>query len=237
MDCYNQFADYYNRLIDCDYDKWSQFLIERGCAGFGFDLACGTGNITFRLAEKGCRMVGVDISPQMLAVAEGKKKNVKNPLFRCQDISDFSHTEKADFVVCVCDGINYLKGEKLVAKTFANVYDCLKEGGRFVFDVSSEYKLKNILGDNFFYEDDDDLTYFWTNSLKKDRVEMELSFFIRQNQLYRRFDERHIQYIYPQSALTRLLEEAGFTGIETFDCYEQKEVGADTQRIVFCAVK
>ena len=82
MDCYNKFANFYNRLIDCDYDKWSQFLIKKGCVGSGVDLACGTGNITFRLAESGCQMVGIDLSPQMLMVAEGKKKNVKNPMFR-----------------------------------------------------------------------------------------------------------------------------------------------------------
>ena len=100
-------------------------------------------------------MVGIDLSPQMLMVAEGKKKNVKNPMFRCQDITSFSVTKPVDFVTCICDGINYVKGQKEVAKVFANVFNSLKEGGRFIFDVSSEYKLKKVLGNNFFYEEDD----------------------------------------------------------------------------------
>ena len=237
MDCYNKFANFYNRLIDCDYDKWSQFLIEKGCVGNGIDLACGTGNITFRLAESGCQMVGIDLSPQMLMVAEGKKKNVKNPMFRCQDITTFSVTKQVDFVTCICDGINYVKGQKDVAKVFANVYAALKDGGKFVFDVSSEYKLKKVLGNNFFYEDDDDLTYFWTNQLKKDSVIMELAFFVKDGNCYQRFDERHVQYIYGEQTLVDLLTQAGFKDIKTFADYQNKQVAKDTQRVVFCATK
>jgi len=237
MDCYNKFANYYNRLIDCDYDKWSQFLIKKGCVGNGLDLACGTGNITFRLADAGCQIVGIDISQQMLMVAEGKKKNVKNPMFRCQDITNLSVTKQVDFVSCVCDGINYVKGIANVKKVFQNVYNALKEGGVFIFDVSSAYKLKKVLGNNFFYEDDDDLTYFWTNQLKKDNVVMELAFFVKDGDVYQRFDERHVQYIYDEQMLVQLLGEIGFSDVQTFADYQNKSVAGDTQRIVFRAVK
>lgn len=236
MSCYNVFADYYNRLIDCDYDKWSQFLIDRGCAGKGIDLACGTGNVTFRLAQKGCTMIGIDLSESMLAVAESKKTNVKNPMFRCQDMTQFTATDKVNFVSCVCDGINYVAPTD-VEKVFANVFGCLQDGGIFVFDVSSAYKLKNILGNNFFYQDEDDLTYFWTNSLKKDRVVMDLTFFIKSGKQYQRFDERHTQYIYAEAQLCDLLKKAGFSSVQTFADYTDGKVKDNTQRIVFCAVK
>ncbi len=36
------------------------------------DLGCGTGNLTMRLARLGLRVVGIDLSPEMLAVAERK---------------------------------------------------------------------------------------------------------------------------------------------------------------------
>jgi ubiquinone/menaquinone biosynthesis C-methylase UbiE len=36
------------------------------------DLGCGTGNMTMRLAQRGLSVVGVDISPEMLAVARRK---------------------------------------------------------------------------------------------------------------------------------------------------------------------
>lgn len=238
MDCYNDFADYYNELMDCDYDKWSQFLVKHGCAGDGADLACGTGNITFRLAAAGCRVIGADVSPRMLAVAESKKRNVTNPMFRLQDMTEFSVTKSLDFVTCVCDGINYLKGSDNVAKTFERVYASLKEGGRFIFDVSSSYKLRQVLGNNFFYEDGDDVTYLWTNKAAKDKVVMDIVFFAKAaDGSYRRFDERHVQYIYEKDLLADLLKKAGFRDIETFDDYNEKPAGGKSRRIVFRAVK
>jgi ubiquinone/menaquinone biosynthesis C-methylase UbiE len=36
------------------------------------DVGCGTGNMTVRLARRGLRVVGVDLSPEMLAVARKK---------------------------------------------------------------------------------------------------------------------------------------------------------------------
>lgn len=237
MNCYNLFADFYNRFMDCDYDKWSQFLVNHGCAGSGADLACGTGNITFRLADAGCDVTGFDISESMLAVAESLKKNQKNPVFVRQSLTDFNAFGKYDFVTCVCDGINYLKSTSEVKKTFQKVYASLKKGGVFIFDVSSEYKIKNILADNVFFEDDDDVTYFWRNSLSKNKVQMDLTFFVKKGELYDRFDETHFQYAYSEETLKNLLGKIGFKNIKTFDCYTQNKPKKTSERVVFTAKK
>ena len=238
MNCYDDFADFYNELMDCDYDKWSQFLVNHGCRGSGADLACGTGNITFRLAAAGCSVIGVDASPRMLTVAEGKKKNVSNPLFRCQNMTEFEVTRPLDFVTCVCDGVNYLVSPADAAGMFGRVYASLKEGGVFIFDISSEYKLRHVLAGNFFYDDGDDVTYLWTNTLKKGVVIMDLTFFAKKSDgSYRRFDERHEQRVYGEKEIVRMLSEAGFSDIRMFDYYTDKPVSAETQRVVFTARK
>lgn len=36
------------------------------------DLACGTGSLSMELARRGCDVIGVDISEDMLSVARGK---------------------------------------------------------------------------------------------------------------------------------------------------------------------
>lgn len=236
MDSYSKLADHYNKLIDCDYDKWSQFLIMHGCKGRGVDLACGTGNVTFRLAEAGCTVVGFDVSSEMLSVAESQKKKIANPTFRRQSMTEFCAEKGQDFVTCVCDGVNYV-GAKGAKETFRRVFDCLKDGGVFIFDISSEYKLKHVLGNGFFYEDGDELTYLWTNSLKKDRVVMELAFFVKEGDVYRRFDERHVQFIHTAEQLQTALKEVGFEKISLFDGYREARPKANSQRIVFCAQK
>jgi demethylmenaquinone methyltransferase/2-methoxy-6-polyprenyl-1,4-benzoquinol methylase len=43
------------------------------------DLCCGTGDLAFALAQRGAAVTGLDFSPQMLAVAEGRGQNRKAP--------------------------------------------------------------------------------------------------------------------------------------------------------------
>ena len=72
---YRDFAYVYDELMkDVDYDAWVDF-IEKVFQTYQVrperivDLACGTGNITSRLASRGYMLTGVDISNEMLGIA------------------------------------------------------------------------------------------------------------------------------------------------------------------------
>ncbi len=64
MGAYQKFALVYDLFMDnAPYDDWTAYILalwERlGVKpGLVLDLACGTGNMTVRLAEKGCDMIG-----------------------------------------------------------------------------------------------------------------------------------------------------------------------------------
>ena len=69
--------DRYARLLSFGQDpRWRSFLVSRIEAGPGdtvLDVACGTGAVAIELARRhGCRVVGVDQSPEMLA--EGRRR-------------------------------------------------------------------------------------------------------------------------------------------------------------------
>ena len=122
----------------------------------------------------------------------------------------------------------------------------MKIGGALLFDVSTAYKLEKILGNEIFFEDYDDVTYFWRNSLhpRKKSITMELSFFVKSSgyseggqELYTRFDEKHEQYIHDFDRLKQLLCSAGFENIEIFDGYGESPVRSDSQRAVFVCRK
>jgi SAM-dependent methyltransferase len=73
----NPVESYHNFLGPALFAPWAKLLIERAAPGPGeqvLDLACGTGIVTRQVAplvgETG-KVVGVDISPDMLAVARG----------------------------------------------------------------------------------------------------------------------------------------------------------------------
>lgn len=79
--------NYFSKTAD-DYDLWYETkvgrFIDRVETKLAFrmlppqegwrvlDAGCGTGNFTFKLARRGCRVTGIDISPDMLRQAQQK---------------------------------------------------------------------------------------------------------------------------------------------------------------------
>lgn len=187
------------------------------------------------LSDLGYKITGVDISPDMIAIAQkNARKTGSHVKFAVQNAEEISLEKKVDFITAICDVVNYIKKP---IDFFKNTYNNLKDGGVFVFDVSSEYKLKKILGDNVYTEECDNVLYVWSNSLYKNRVEMFLSFFRRDDDgRYTRFDEEQTQYIHKEEDLAMLLFEAGFDSVQTFsESYQTVE--KDSERIHFIAKK
>ncbi len=87
-DGYRALASAYDRLnAEVDYEAWSAF-VEAAFDRFlparpriVLDLACGTGRMTFPLADRGYDMIGIDGSADMLAEAEEKNAERRDCLF------------------------------------------------------------------------------------------------------------------------------------------------------------
>lgn len=237
MNCYSVLAKYYDVLMgDFDYDGYVAFL-KSFLSGEGVDLCCGTGNIAIELASY-CTMTGVDYSDEMLNVAAEKaRKAGKKVVWVNQRAEDFAPSHPVDFVTCVCDGFNYLD-YKTLAKTLDKISDYVKVGGKLVFDLSSSYKLREVLGNNTFCEDYDDITYIWNNTFDRDeeRVEMQISFFEKQKgDIYLRIDEEHTQYAHKTQDVINLLKEKW--SVRVYDADTMSEPVEKTQRVLFVATK
>ncbi|WP_234119097.1 class I SAM-dependent DNA methyltransferase [Clostridium hydrogenum] len=245
MEHYREFAHIYDNLIrpDIDYEKWGRYIYSscvRNNVKFNdyIDLACGTGNLT----EKICRLFkntwAVDISDEMLCEAEEKfrEKGLKAK-FVCQDISKLNINKQFDLVTCCLDSTNYITNEENLKNYFSKVRDILKDDGIFIFDINSYYKLTEVIGNNIFDYDDEDVVYVWENTLEDDIVNMYLMFFIRRGELYERFDEEHTERAYTEEILESYLKELGFTVLNKIDCYEETPVKAETERITYIVKK
>lgn len=212
---YEILAKYYDDLMhDFDYDAYEKFIVENlqsVAGGFGYDLASGSGEIALRLKRDGFKVVGGDVSAEMLekATEKAKKERLDVP-FIFADLNNLHLEKKCDFVTAICDGFNYVK-PKNVGATFLKIYDAMNDGGVFIFDVSSRHKLENVLGNNLFFEDDENLTYLWQNTKKGDKVNMELTFFVREGEIYRRFDECEAQYVHKTESICDALSSVGFS--------------------------
>ncbi|MBR5116668.1 MAG: class I SAM-dependent methyltransferase, partial [Lachnospiraceae bacterium] len=114
MNSYTDFAEVYDMLMDdVPYREWAERIIrilrENGIEdGLILDLGCGTGTLTELLAEAGYDMIGVDLSAEMLDVANAKKvESGHDILYLCQDMRAFELYGTVRAVICVCDSINY----------------------------------------------------------------------------------------------------------------------------------
>ncbi len=169
---YTAFARVYDELMDTvDYDAWAAHYARLMAAcgvpekGKCVECACGTGNLTLRLRKKGYQITGTDLSGDMLAAAMEKARGAGETIpFVRQDMRALSVPRRVDCVLSTCDGVNYLTGPEDVRAFFTAAFAALKPGGALIFDVSTPDKLKNTLGNNTLYSDDDSVSYIWRNA-------------------------------------------------------------------------
>lgn len=239
MNSYSNLAFFYEYLFtDFDYDKWAKKvcdIVKKHASDIkGADFGCGTGIITRALKKEGFDVVGCDISNEMLSAAVEESEDLGIEYLN-MDISAIAGLSDLGFITAINDCVNYLSPKKM-DRAFKKVYSALKEGGVFVFDISTEYKLKQIIGNNTFCEDTERVSYIWFNSLKKDRVEMDLVFFVKDGEAYKRAEESHTQYIHSAFDVETSLKNAGFSNIKAIDIFGGK-LTEKSERITFVVKK
>ena len=222
---YTAFASVYDRLMaDVDYPAWAAYYRELlrltgVVSGAVCECACGTGSLTLPLS-KTYEMTGVDSSGDMLSIAVDKARRTGADIpFVQMDMRELALHRPADGVLCTCDGLNYLPGGRATAAFFSAAHKALRPGGALVFDVSTPYKLKHLLGDNFLGEDEGDIAFLWQNRLlaKGCRVDMRLTIFRREpDGRYARIAEEQTQYGHSFASLEAQLLAAGFADVRLY---------------------
>ena len=242
---YGEFAKIYDDLIneDINYDNMVSRIIEIcnehniECKDY-LDVACGTGNVTVRLAKHFKDIYAVDLSEDMLREAFNKLKEnrIKGKII-CQDMTEMQLNRKFDLITSVLDSTNYITDEDDLEKYFSSVKEHLKDDGIFIFDVNSYYKLSEILGNNIYTYSEEDVFYTWENVFEDDMVSMFLTFFVKQGELYERFEEEHFERAYKEEELESALSNCGLKVINKFDGYSNNKVQANSERIVYIVKK
>ena len=240
---YTNLGKFYESIIsDSNYKTFINYvvsLVNNNTNGReGLDVGCGSGILTRQLKKQGYKITGIDNSEEMLFEAKNNAINEGlNITFLKEDIRSLKYFNKVDFITACNDVFNYIQS-KCLAKTFKNLYKLLNKGGVLVFDISSEYKLKNILSNNAFGDDDENLTYLWLNSYNKElnAVEMSLSFFEKIGKNYNRYDETQIQFIHTTNEIDEVLKGVGFKIVNKTD-ENGNELKENSNRIVYLVKK
>jgi SAM-dependent methyltransferase len=129
------------------YDPWSRsvtedvdFYVDRALASGGpmVELAVGTGRIAIPVARAGIRVIGVDASPAMLAVARtaAEQVGVAEQLdLRLGDLREPPVSERVPLVVCPFRSLLHMETEAEKLRALRAARALLEPDGHFVFDV------------------------------------------------------------------------------------------------------
>lgn len=243
-DAYTVLAGWYDRLTaDVDYEKWADYVerhfrrLKRPVRSVA-ELGCGTGSLTGLLARRGYAMTAIDLSPDMLAVAEQKCRGL-DVLFLCQDMSRLTLLEPADAVVSCLDSVNYVTRPAALRRTFRRVYRALAPGGLFLFDVKTPPALEGADGQTCLDEDDGLFCVWRGEYFPKRRVcGYGLDLFVRgADGGWSRGSEYHEEYAYTMDELDGFLREAGFSDIKIYGDKTMRAPKEGAQRVFFAAGK
>lgn len=238
---YVNMAAVYDRLSDVDYTNWADFLegvfAQNGVSPGSrvMDLACGTGSMTLELAKRGYKVSGVDLSAEMLTVAEEKLRPFAVPLYRA-DMRSMPNFGQFDTVVCLCDSLNYLSNVPEL-RTVLSGLQAMKPR-LLIFDLNTTYYLAEVLGNNFFHHVDEEVAYIWENSYDSEAnlCEMDITFFLRQKgNLYTRFEEVHHERAFSLTEVNEVLGQTGWELVQVFNGYRAESAKPDSWRWLFVA--
>lgn len=204
---YESFAYYYDRLMqDVDYEVFLKLVHEYvGKDKTILDAGCGTGMISIPLALEGYSVSGCDLSQDMLINLRHKldKLGISFPIYEA-NIEEDLPIDSYDCILSFLDVINYIPSDKKALKT---VYESLKPGGIFLFDISNVSYFEELIG---YHEEDsfDDFSYKWdVEKGKKPNSVIHHLVFQAHGEI---FQENHYQVTHEVSYYLKILFKLGF---------------------------
>ena len=232
MSCYDALARWYDSLTgDVPYadiaDLYeAEFAADGGEFRLLLDLCCGTGSMTWELAQRGYEMIAADRSVDMLMEAQGKSFDVNaRPLFLCQSAEELDLYGTVDAAVCCLDGLNYIPADTL-REVFRRLHLFIRPGGLFLFDVRTPEFLRSLDG-QVFVDETEDVLCLWRADFDagQNALVYGMDLFSRRGKLWERSGEEHVEYAHETDTLQTMLENAGFGCVRVRDDGPQGNAG------------
>ncbi|HEX9996774.1 MAG TPA: class I SAM-dependent methyltransferase [Abditibacterium sp.] len=222
-------APHYDELMEVvPYDAWCDYVlllfstVEHDPQKL-LDCACGTGNVSFELAKVGIDVTGVDIAPEMIAIAHEKAaQSAQSVRFLEADLTNFDLGERFDCATCLYDSLNYILEPEQLRAAFGRIAAHLEGGGIFVFDMNSDYALTADLFTQANLDPQKSLHYNWQahhdEATRITRVEMNFSRRASNGEL-QTFQEIHRERAYQLDEVREMLISTGWEILKTYDAY------------------
>jgi len=246
---YSEYAWAFDLIIDRPVRKEcaaiATWLVERGVRPGAalLDAGCGTGRYSRELARRGYAVHGIDLSPELVNIAEASLSQSEGVLsFAVGDILA-GQPERYDAILCR-GVLNDLVTDRDRDAVFERFAGCLRPGGVLILDVrewtaSADRKAREPLFRKRVSTDLGELTFTSTTELDRERRELLIS---EEHAILHAGHRRVTAYQFImrcwttpelQSALARW----GFSRVAYFGAYDPAVAAGATDRLVVLSVK
>ncbi len=238
MEAYGGFAQVYDAFMDnVDYHQWCDYAVkllnQYGVfSGQLVDIGCGTGTGTMLFAKEGYQMIGIDISQEMLEIAESKKE-MENILYVLQDVTELELPYTVPAMVSIGDSMNYITDYGDFTMVLKRVNQYLEDNGIFVFDLKTKKYFSDI-GETTIAEDREDCSFIWENYFDEETNinEYYLSVFVRgQDGRYDKYEEEHFQRGYTLKEISQAVEISGLKIEKIYEAFSDNEGKEENERV------
>ena len=185
------------------------------------DLGCGTGRHAKLMANKGYSVHGVDLSDQMLEIANSSL--TPNVSFSQGDIRTFKLKQKFDTITALFHVMSYQTSNDSVILSFKTIYEHLKDQGLFIFDCwYGPAVMLDLPGLRVKEMEDENLKVIRISKPFVDfnksivEVNFEVNVFDKKSKTFQTISERHPMRYFFQNELFFFAKHCGFNVI---DCY------------------
>jgi len=93
------------------------------------EIGCGTGYFTRHIAETGADVMAIDISPELIKIAQNELKKIKNITFKIENAYEMTFDDNNFDYVIGSSVLHHLD----INKALKEIYRVLKPGGKIVF--------------------------------------------------------------------------------------------------------
>jgi SAM-dependent methyltransferase len=237
-EAYSRLAEVYDEIvIDPCHDRWASFLHDLWSADSEgvqsvLDLCCGTGLLAGELISRGYRVVGVDASDAMLALAR-ERLGPEVELSR-MTLPELAGDTGFDAVVCTFDGLNYLTPDEL-RLTMDTVALRLRPAGWFVFDLHTDRMMNFTISNPVVGGESAGNGFVISSTVDPDARTCDTTIELLRPRAGDCFSEQHRQYFHTDSDVRASLQDAGFAVTAVCEEYKHEPADPSTLRATWIA--
>jgi SAM-dependent methyltransferase len=219
----------HDRLASFLHELWS---VDAGGVRSVLDLCCGTGLLAGELIGRGYRVVGVDASDAMLALAR-KRLGPEAALSRLI-LPDLTIEGVFDAAVCTFDGFNYLSPDEL-GLTMAALAHRLRPAGWLVFDLHTDAMMDFTISNGVVAGESAGNDFVISSVVDPGARTCDTRIELTRPRDGDPFCEQHRQYFHTDADVRSSLQDAGFEVTAVSEEYTHQPANASTLRATWTA--